>query len=661
MSIASVPTRRAIHLDFHTMPAVYDVGRDFDPGAFASTLADSGVDYVTVFAKCNLGFTYYPSRIGLPHPGLKKADLLGPMVEACHRRGIKVAAYFNAGIDHEHALRNRQWSKVRADGRVYAIEQKGHSFRGLCLNTGYRDYLLGLVGEVLEAYPVDGIFLDCFSLSPCYGVECLEGMEKLGLDKFDDRQAREYCRLVTERFMADAARLVRKRSRRPTQLYFNGMPYRQQPTHLELEILPTGGWGYESLPYAIRYARTLGKPYFTMTGRFHLGWGDFGGLRTFHSLLYDCCYSISNGGTCSIGDHLHPRGRLEPAVYDLVSRVYRKVRELEPWTEKASALTEAAILHPGLEHFPSPSAGFGPEELAAVKGATRMLRELQCQFDLVDGRAGLEKYRLLVLPDSVRLDPGLAAKLRAHLKRGGALVSSAFAGLNPAGTGFALKDYRFKYLGPEPHHYSFFKAVPAFRAGLPDLATTIYLPGVALEAGPGTAVLARLYKSYFNQQSWDGYHENLYLPPEQDTGRPALVRCGNLFHFSFPVFRGYYQQAVPAYRQLLKNCLAQLCPDPLVRVDGLPSFGQVTVTGQPGGRRLVHLLTYLPELRGPSIQMIEEPILARDLRLELRADGQRPVRVYLAPSGRELKWKPSGGYLSVQVPEVDGYQLVVFE
>ncbi|HNQ35951.1 MAG TPA: hypothetical protein PKN80_07810, partial [bacterium] len=200
-----------------------------------------------------------------------------------------------------------------------------------------------------------------------------------------------------------------------------------------------------------------------------------------------------------------------------------------------------------------------------------------------------------------------------------------------------------------------------FRAGLPDLATTIYLPGAALEAGPGTAVLARLYKSYFNQQSWDGYHENLYIPPEKDTGRPALVRYGNICHFSFPIFRGYYQQAVPAYRQLLGNCLDRLHPDPLVRVAGLPSFGQVTVTVQPGGRRLVHLLTYLPELRGPSVQVIEEPILARDLRLELRADGHRPRRIYLAPSGRDLEWTRAGGYLSVRVPEVDGYQLVVFE
>lgn len=73
--------RRAIHLDFHTMPGIYDVGRDFDGEVFARTLADAHVDYITVFARCNLGFAYYPTRVGVMHPGLK-FDLLGGMSQA---------------------------------------------------------------------------------------------------------------------------------------------------------------------------------------------------------------------------------------------------------------------------------------------------------------------------------------------------------------------------------------------------------------------------------------------------------------------------------------------------------------------------------------------------------------------------------------------------
>lgn len=57
MSAVPFPSR-AIRLDFHTMPGAYDVGKDFDPDEFASTLQKAHVEYITVFARCNLGFAY---------------------------------------------------------------------------------------------------------------------------------------------------------------------------------------------------------------------------------------------------------------------------------------------------------------------------------------------------------------------------------------------------------------------------------------------------------------------------------------------------------------------------------------------------------------------------------------------------------------------------
>ncbi len=54
----AIAPKRAVHLDFHTMPGIYDVGRDFDAEAFARTLEEAHVDYITVFARCNLGFAH---------------------------------------------------------------------------------------------------------------------------------------------------------------------------------------------------------------------------------------------------------------------------------------------------------------------------------------------------------------------------------------------------------------------------------------------------------------------------------------------------------------------------------------------------------------------------------------------------------------------------
>src|SRR5215212_5452895 len=67
---------RQVHLDFHTSDLIPDVGADFDAREFVSGLQAARVNAINVFAKCHHGYAYYPTKIGTPHPNLKK-DMLG--------------------------------------------------------------------------------------------------------------------------------------------------------------------------------------------------------------------------------------------------------------------------------------------------------------------------------------------------------------------------------------------------------------------------------------------------------------------------------------------------------------------------------------------------------------------------------------------------------
>ncbi len=640
--------RRAIHLDFHTMPGIYDVGRDFDGEVFARTLAAAHVDYITVFARCNLGFAYYPTRVGVMHPGLK-FDLLGGIIGACHRHDIRVATYLSAGLDHEQALRHREWCKVNKLGQVYEFDKMGNFFRNMCFNSGYRAHLLAEVEEVLRGYPVDGIFLDSIcDYYPCYGSECVEGMAQAGLEVSDDAAVAAFQKQTNESFRADVEDLVTSLGVGHIYRYYNALPYRSEPTHIELEILPTGGWGYDFMPAAIRYARTLGKPYFTMTGRFHRSWGDFGGIRTEPGILFDLYNSVANGGTVSIGDHMHPRGVLDPAVYRLIGSAYSKIRQLEPWTDGARPVTDIAV------YCATPYRG------GNIMGAARLLMELKYQFDVVDEHSDLAGYRLLVLPDEVTVDAPLRAKLKRHLRGGGSILSSARSGLGPSGKTFACKEYGFAFAGDDPHHYSFYQAGPAVARDMPEMLTTIYSHGTILTPGPQATVLAQLHKPYFNWKSWDWRHENFYIPPEAAAGHPAVLQSGPVIHFSFPVFSEYYEFAVVAHKTLVRNCLERLLPDPTLRVHGLPSFGQASVT-RTRRQTLVHLLTYLPETRGKQMQVIEEPIHVPAVELSVRADGRTITAAYRAPERTPLDVRLDDGYVHCAAGAVDGYALVVFE
>ncbi|MBO5879993.1 MAG: hypothetical protein J6Q68_05530, partial [Clostridia bacterium] len=58
------PIKRAVHFDFHTMPGIDDILSNYNAEDFAETLYNANVDYVNIFARCNIGFSYYPTKLG---------------------------------------------------------------------------------------------------------------------------------------------------------------------------------------------------------------------------------------------------------------------------------------------------------------------------------------------------------------------------------------------------------------------------------------------------------------------------------------------------------------------------------------------------------------------------------------------------------------------
>jgi hypothetical protein len=562
-------------------------------------------------------------------------------------------------------LRRRDWLVLGPDGSTYWSDRMDHFMRRMCYNTGYADHLCGMIKEVAAAYPVAGFFLDCMHLSPCVGVECIREMKERGIDWRDPRALAEFSRLSQVRIarrIRDAALAVRP----DLLLYFNGVGFEDQAdigTYLEFECLPTGGWGYESLPVYARYLRTLGKPVLNMTGRFHRSWADFGGIRTEPSLEYDCVFGLATGLRPTVGDHWHPRGDMNREVLGLVGRVYGRLREIEPFVEGAVPACDTAIL--------AESPPFGPN----VLGAVRILSEVKAQFDVITPGSSPGDYRLLVLPDTIALDPVRAGIVSTHLGQGGAVLSTGWSGLDPAGREFVLPEWGMRKTGEDPRpgtddastdlnlhlapYPAYFRARPGLADGLPDMPLNCYVRGIEAEPMGDTVVLANVMSSYFPQQ-WDGEHHYLYIPPDAVTGRPFVMRRGSVVHVTHPIFGAYHQFAPVPLKSLVGNILRLLNPRPLVLAENLPSFARVVASAQEK-RRVVWVMGYVPERRGPAIDMIEEPIEMRDVRIGLVIKGKGVRRAYLAPSRTELPVDVRDGYAFVTVPAVRGWSLLVFD
>lgn len=668
----SIQPFRQVHLDFHTAPVIPDIAVDFDPGEFIRTLKAGHVDSVTVFARCHHGYCYYPTEVGTPHPHLKRPDLLGEMIEACQEAGIRAPVYTTVMWDELSWANHPEWRQVAPDGGINGPSGSPlePGWKNLCVNTGYADYLIAHIEELLDRYDVDGLFIDIV-LRPhrarCVCSACLDEMARHGVDPKDPAQCAQFAHRVARRFMDRATQAIHAK-RDGVGVFYNSrlqMHFRESQgnrpelddyTHLEIESLPGGFWGYDHFPLYARYYQDFDRPLLAMTGRFDTLWGDFGGLRNRAMLEFECFQALAHGAQCSIGDQLHPRGRLDPAVYARIGEVYAEVEAREPWCVDSCALPEIGVM----------TANNRPVQAEDLmddsdRGALHILEQAKHQFCFLDAASNLSGYAAVILPDTVPIDAVLAERLRAYVDRGGKLLVSDRAGLQENTELFALADVMgVQYEGRAPFAPDYLVLEPVIADGIPPMPYVCEMQGARVTVGHGDKVLAWVGAPYFNR-TWEHFCSHQYSPFDRRTASPAIVESasGNIIYIARPLFREYAESARLVHKQVIVNCLARLLPRPWVGTHSLPSTAIVTVRRQRKSL-IVHLLHYIPQRRGRVLDVIEDVIPLHDIEISIRAEHE-PKAVRLVPQAEPVEWTWANGYVKIEVPSIDGYQIVVIE
>ena len=644
--------------DNHTAKACDNVGHNFDADHFAATIKDIGADLIGFHAKCNQGFCYYDTKIGHRHPSLTPGhDYFGEVVEACNRHGVKVTAYFNCGLSNEDGVVHPEWCQVKKNGQIFHPEILGTMVtpyaRIMCINSPYRDHLISMIKEVKEKYPVSGFLLDSFNCFPCYCRHCIEGMRAMGLDPENDADAIKFGRLSGQRLAQDISNVIEPR-KNGYLMFCLGLSARDNlkyGSYLECECLPTVPcWGYDFLPMKARYFRTLpqnGEPVLNMTGRFY-NWGDFGSLRTDAAIEYDMFYGLANGMRPNIGDHIHPSGIYYPGIAKGVKRIYSKLKQFDPWYRGAKNLVDMAVLIPGMATSNT------------SKAVIRMLCELNMQFDCIDELNDWDKYKVIVLPDYIVLTPELQAKMDAFLKAGGKVIATGESGLNPEKTAFCFeKEWGVRYLENRTFDPAYFTMTGEYSGLIPELPLSVYDDCMKVEALAGTTVAGKIVAPYFDKD-WDGVYAKFYTPPRDLTDLPFVTMTDQVAYCSGKLFAGYFKAASVELRYVFKAMIDHLLSAPLLKLGkGLPSSIRSAVAEQEG-KCNIHLLNYLPELRGEML-IVEEALTAHNANVKLRLDEKNVKRVVLAPAGTELDFTVEGDYVSITIPEFTGYALVSVE
>ena len=286
-----------------------------------------------------------------------------------------------------------------------------------------------------------------------------------------------------------------------------------------------------------------------------------------------------------------------------------------------------------------------------------MLTQLRQQFDVIGPEAELSGYELVILPDSLRVDRGLAKKITAYVKGGGKLLATGTAGMSEDGKELLVKELPVRPEGLSPFTTTYVRVGTQIGQDVPASDHVMYERGVRVAPAAGATVLARVVEPYF-ERAWDHFSSHFQTPPERLARYPAVVEKGKVTYVAYPVFSAYAQHGNYPYRLLIGNTLNRLLPDPLVRVGG-PTGLEVTVTRQPA-RTVVHLLYYSAERRTPQLDIVEDVVPLHDVAVSVAARA-RPGRVYLAPEGRDVPFEFRKGRVSLSIPVIHGHAMLVLE
>ena len=663
---------RQIHLDFHTAPEIPAIGTQFDKKQWQDALKLGHVDSVTCFSKCHHGWSYHRTEVGRMHPHLN-FDLLKMQMMASKEIGVNVPIYISAGLDSIMAEEHPEWREVTVEGTYGGwtgpITKAG--FKTMCFGTPYLDYLCEQIKEAVRMFPeADGVFLDIIFQGECCCKWCLAYMKEHGLDASKQEDRKACAKATLERYYKETTAACRCDDSKMPVFHNSGHISKGDRgilgyfSHLELESLPTGGWGYDHFPLSARYVQKIGLDYMGMTGKFHTMWGEFGGYKHPNALRYECGLMLANGAKCSVGDQLHPNGKMDETTYKIIGEAYAEVEAKEPWCDGVESVADIAVV--------SSEAENGPGTRSKDVGAGRVLFESHLLFDLIDRKMDFAPYKLLILADDIRIDEALKRLIDKYLKGGGKLLLTGKSGLWTDREEFAF-DIGAEFVGESPFQPDYLDAGSVLSPSFVGMPLVMYLKSQQVKPTSGQP-LAGIRNPYFNR-TWEHFCSHQHAPAAELSGYAAAIKKDNILYLAHPIFSIYHALGAVAYREYAANAIRLMLGDDQTAITNLPSTARISLMRQPKQNRYVlHLLSANTILRGSAVKLspegyvwdskpvevIEDLLPLRGTEVAVRLpEGVKSVK--LEPQGMEIPFSVEKDRIKLTVDEFTCHQMLSIE
>ncbi|HUT57540.1 MAG TPA: beta-galactosidase trimerization domain-containing protein [Phycisphaerae bacterium] len=673
----------------------------FDPARMVRLYKTAGLTSVMYYAQSHVGLCYWPTKTGKMHAGLRGRDIVGETLALLRKAKIDACIYYSVIYNNWAYLEHPEWRLVPAGAQ--AGQLNGGRYGRCCPNNpGYRSFALAQTAELVGGYRFDGIFFDMtFWPRVCICEHCrakLRAETGCDIPQTIDWLSPAWCEFqaARERWMIEFATALRDQAKAASPgitTYSNfassksnwvpGVSFRIAKAN---DIIGADFYGdpVEQLTVCKFMSNVAdNRPVEFMTSRCvslveheHNKSAELIRMQAMAATLF-------SAATFFI-DAIDPDGTVNPEAYRMLRRVYREARRYEPFlggepVEDVGVYFSSESKMDFAENGrPLAEAGWKRSypHLQAVRGFVRVLQQAHVPFGVITRKqlGDLARYKVVILPNVLRMDAEEAEAIRRYVHGGGNLYASRYTSLTETRgvrhADFMLADVFGCHLaGDDLGDVTYLKPVPG------ELAEAIrpqaYLSHMYLKDSPGEAfgtlrladraegeVLATLALPYakdwgtVNEQNWSSIHSS---PPWQDTDTPVIVR--NRFGEGQAIYLAAdieCKEGQANTRLLTALILDLLAGRQSAAADTYP-FVWMSVMHQPVAKRfVVGFLNYPSQL--PAVPIAKVPFSLRP------PAGSRFTRLTAAPRATPIPFTTDpDGTLRAKAPRLRVLQMLLAE
>jgi len=636
-----------LHYDLHATANDTELGAGLTHEHLRNVLQRIRPDWVQCDCKGHPGYTSWPTQVGATAPGVVQ-DMLRIYRDVTAELDIPLGMHYSGVIDNRAIELHPDWAVIDAEGKPNP--------RSTCRNSPYvTELMIPQLIEIIDRYDVDGFWVDGdnWGSNPCWCPRCkAEFTRHTGLTTVpstpDDPGWRAWLDFHRELFTAYVTLYVNAvHTRKPTCMVCSNWMYTlRQPESIQAPVDYLSGdytpnWGADRAAIEGRFIDSRGMSWDLMAWGFTRGWdGTKYGPHIMKPAVHLCqelAGVVALGGGVMVYTQPARTGHLSGWQHDILADVAHFCRERKHACFGSQTASEVAILHLSETLYDRNNSlyNLGGAQ-AGIEGALHIMQETGHTVDILcrdTALQGLDRYKLVILPEPSCIGPDIMAELRRYTNQGGCVLI----------TGSALSEKLSDFVGAVPAGDAIDGDVGMAFGGRSAMVLTGWRPVAALH---GASVLRRRLR---RDDPAGG---------ETDDALVTLNRfgLGQVLAAHGPLFESYAMAHTPYVRALVADLVSSLSIDWEIVVDG-PPWLEVIARSQDGGLVINLINRGSANTLSPNQPIVESIAPIGPMTIKVRL-AKAPGDVRAIPAS-PINWNWSNGMVTVRLDSIHIHTAIV--